>query len=406
MDCWNTLCMQATWNVCHRSHGTSTLSPDYRLGESRLVSSTWYRLASISVQGHNQCFSRLTATSICGVAGLSDTFQSIFHCSLSVSHSSLMFQAFMFFLTLSFLQLLLPYQHGFPLWYFPSVFNSATALMFSALSILITYSRTIPTFSFSWPPLSIQPLLPPISPHFNNVPVGTHSTHCQSHHPLLRCCHLLYISSWHPPCFAAIKQGHPNYCLGYQDKTWWSLFRSSCKQDHYQVVHERYQQLHFHWNSLGTDHSGQISRNGVSISTMASHLCILTGSVGVLFLLCWLQANSFPNTLYLHLSSLCSIIITLSRLHNTRSSANSIAQGISLEIPYMLTSIMTMSTHNSGPSGDPWWIFCNFTILQLYYVYEQTRWGSHWRLLMSQFHWWIYLKCFFTSKNFGLDKTR
>ena len=32
--------MQVTWNVCHRSHETRMLSPDCRLGESGLVSST------------------------------------------------------------------------------------------------------------------------------------------------------------------------------------------------------------------------------------------------------------------------------------------------------------------------------------------------------------------------------
>ena len=104
-----------------------------------------------------------------GIAGLADTFP-----SFSVSGPfPLMFQAFR-----SLLKLSVHFNFGLPLERSPSIFISTTDRMLSVSSLLLTcpnhsnllmtitigstltsskLSRTIPTFSFSWPSLSVPP---------------------------------------------------------------------------------------------------------------------------------------------------------------------------------------------------------------------------------------------------------
>ena len=75
-------------------------------------------------------FSHLSLLSLC--AGWR-VLQRQFHLSLSVAHSSLMFQAFRSLLTVSY-----HLNCGLPLGCFPFIFISTTALMFSVSSLLFT----------------------------------------------------------------------------------------------------------------------------------------------------------------------------------------------------------------------------------------------------------------------------
>ena len=90
--------------------------------------------------------------------------------------------------------------------------------------------------------------------------------------------------------------------------------------------------------------------------SVSMYLFILTGSVSPVVCRCsvfaLLTLSPFFSIHSLHLSSLSSIIC-LSGSHNTRSSANSIAQGVPSSISSVITSIMI--TNNSGLSAEPWW---------------------------------------------------
>ena len=145
-------------------------------------------------------------------------------------------------------------------------------------------------------------------------------------------------------------------------------------------------ELQFCWNVLVADHSTQFSPfrpclcrsvihafagsssivdprylkdwtlGKLTISVSILYLFILTGSVSPVVCRCSVFALLTLSPLfsihYLHLSSLSSII-SLSGSHNTRSSANSIAQGVPSSISSVITSIM--NTNNSGLSAEPWW---------------------------------------------------
>ena len=82
---------------------------------------------------------------------------------------------------------------------------------------------------------------------------------------------------------------------------------------------------------------------------------------------CRLTLSPFFSVHALHLSSLTSII-SLSGSHNTRSSANNIAQGVSSSISSVCTSIMI--TNNSGLSAEPF-VESNFNI----YLFGLSRTG-------------------------------
>ena len=86
------------------------------------------------------------------------------------------------------------------------------------------------------------------------------------------------------------------------------------------------------------------------------YLFILTGVVSPVVCRCsvfaLLTLSPFFSIYSLYLPSLNSII-ALSGSHITRSSANSIVQGVPSSIASVITSIMT--TNNSGLSAEPWW---------------------------------------------------
>ena len=90
--------------------------------------------------------------------------------------------------------------------------------------------------------------------------------------------------------------------------------------------------------------------------SVSMHIIIVTGSVSLVVCKCsvfaLLTLSPLFSVYYLHLSSLSSII-SLSGSHNTRSSANSIAQGV----PSSISSVMkyTMITKNGGLIAEPWW---------------------------------------------------
>ena len=63
---------------------------------------------------------------------------------------------------------------GLPLRLSSPIFTWAIALMFLFI-LFFSHARTSPTFSFSWPSVSLPPLLPPRSPHFYDVPSSSHS---------------------------------------------------------------------------------------------------------------------------------------------------------------------------------------------------------------------------------------
>ena len=124
-----------------------------------------------------------------------------FHLSLSVSHSSL---SFMSVLTVSFHRNL-----GLPLGRFPSIFNSATALIFSVSSLLLILTSPNHSNFLLMTVTIVPPLLRPRSPHFSHVPVGSQPLH----HPHLYCCNALFIFYWQWPCFTAVEQRWSNHCL-------------------------------------------------------------------------------------------------------------------------------------------------------------------------------------------------
>ena len=89
--------------------------------------------------------------------------------------------------------------------------------------------------------------------------------------------------------------------------------------------------------------------------SVSMYLFILTGSVSPFVCRCSVFVVVTLSPLFymhsLHLYSLSSII-SLSGSHNTRSSANSIAQGVPSSISSVITSIMI--TNNSGLIAGPW----------------------------------------------------